>query len=334
MEHLHLHLLRHGGREALNVQLLRIQPHRLHKQLVPEFVRKADDFGFKGGTVSGANALNEAGVHGGAVEIFLYDAPGFLRSPGEPADRLIAGGIFCGVGEGHGDFIPRLDFHFVEVHRPGVDPGRGAGFEPPQRQPQLPEGVRQRPGGVHPVGAGVLHAGADDGAALQVGAGGQNHRLYPIHCAGGENNLRHRVLFRPHLHHLPLPHRQMWLAFQRVLHPLLIPPAVSLSTEAPDGGAFPQIQQAVLDAAFVGGFGHFAPQGVQFPHQMAFPGAADGGVAGHIAYGVQIDGKDNGFQSKTGGSQRRLDAGVAGADDGNLKLSGRKSFHSVILFSG
>ena len=34
------------------------------------------------------------------------------------------------------------------------------------------------------------------------------------------------------------------------------------------------------------------------------------------------------------GGQSGFDAGMAGADDGNIKLSGRKSFHSVILFSG
>ena len=121
----------------------------------------------------------------------------------------------------------------------------------------------------------------------------------------------------------------MFLTFQRVLHPLLILPAVGLRPETPDGRAFPQIQQAVLDAAFVGSLGHFAAQRVQLPHQMALPRAADGGVAGHIAHGVQIDCKDNSFQSQTRG-----DAGMAGADDSNIKLSGRKSFHSVILFSG
>ena len=334
MEHLHLHLLRHGGGEALNVQLFRTQSHRLHKQLVAELVREADDLRFKAGAVPGADALNQPGVHGGAIQIFLHDALGFLCGPCQPADRLIVGGILCGVGKRHGDLVARLDFHLVKIHRPGVDSGRSAGFEAPQGQSQLSEGVCQRPGGVHPVGAGIFHAGADDGAAFQIGAGGENDRLHAVHRAGGENYLRYRAVFCPHVHYLSLPHRQVILTLQRALHPLLILPAVGLRPEAPDGRAFPQIQQAVLDAAFVGGLGHFAAQRVQLPHQMAFPRAADGGIAGHIAHGVQIDGEYNGFQPQPRGGQSGFDAGMAGADDGNIKLSGRKSFHSVILFSG
>ena len=75
------------------------------------------------------------------------------------------------------------------------------------------------------------------------------------------------------------------------------------------------------------------PQRVQFPDQMALAGAADGGVAGHVAHGVQIDGKDDGLQPQAGGGQRRLDAGVSGADDGNIKLSGRKVSIIVVFLS-
>ena len=183
------------------------------------------------------------------------------------------------------------------------------------------------------IGTGILHAVTDDGTALQIGAGGQNGGPYIVHRAGGKDHLADGAAVRPNLHHLALPHRQVGLAFQGALHPLLVLPAVRLGPEGPDGRAFPEVQQPVLDAAFVGGFGHFAPQGVQLPDQVALAGAADGGVAGHVAHGVQIDGKDDGFQPQASGGQSRLNAGVSGADDGNIKLSGRKSFHHSCILS-
>ena len=54
------------------------------------------------------------------------------------------------------------------------------------------------------------------------------------------------------------------------------------------------IQHTVLNAGLVGGDTHFATQCVDFSHQMAFAGAANGGIAGHIAHGIHIDGKKNG----------------------------------------
>ena len=187
---------------------------------------------------------------------------------------------------------------------------------------------------MHSVRAGVLHAVADDGAALQIRARGQNHSPRPVHRAGGERNGADRAVLCPHLCHLSLPHGQMVLQLQRVLHPLLILPAVRLRPERPDSGPLPQIQKAVLNAALVRRSGHFAPQRVQFPDKVPLAGAADGGIAGHIAHSVQIDGKNDGLKAKAGGGQRRLDAGVARADDSDIKLSGKKGIHSSILFSG
>ena len=137
VEHLDLHLLRHGGGKALDVQFLGVQTHGLHEQLVAELVREADDLRLKTGAVPGADALDQPGVHGGPVQIFLDDALGLLGGPRQPAHRLVIGRVLRGIGEGHRDLVPRLDLHLVKVHSPGVDPGGRAGLEPPQGQAQL-----------------------------------------------------------------------------------------------------------------------------------------------------------------------------------------------------
>ena len=119
----------------------------------------------------------------------------------------------------------------------------------------------------------------------------------------------------------------MLLPLQGVLHVFLVPPPVRLGPEGPDRRPLALVQEPVLDAARVGGLCHLAPQGVQLPDQMALAGAADGGVAGHVARRVQVDGEHDGLHPQPGGGQGSLNARVAGADDGDIKLSGVEFGH-------
>ena len=139
----------------------------------------------------------------------------------------------------------------------------------------------------------------------------------------------HRAgLVHPQVHHLRLLHPQVFLKLQGVLHHLLIGPAVGLGPEGPHGGALPPVQQPVLDAGLVRRPAHLAPQGVQLPHQVALPRAADSGVAGHVAHRVQVHGEAQGAQPHAGAGQGRLDARVPRADHGHVKLSGEVSVHT------
>jgi hypothetical protein len=95
---------------------------------------------------------------------------------------------------------------------------------------------------------------------------------------------------------------------------------------------FAFIQHAVLDAGFVRSYAHFTAQCIQFPDNMSFTGAADGRIAGHIAHGIQIDGKHNGLPSQTSGGQRPLNTGMAGTYHSHIKLSGKKFSHVCSLF--
>ena len=176
-------------------------------------------------------------------------------------------------------------------------------------------------GGVKSVGAGFLHAVADDGAAPEIGAGAQHHRPDPVYRPGAQHHAGDAAGFRPQGHRLRLAQGQVLLPLQGVLHHLLIGPAVRLGPQGPHGGTLPAVEHPILDADPVRRPGHFAAQGVQLPDQVTLGGAADGGVAGHIAHGVQVDGQAHRFQPQAGGGQSRLDAGVSRADDGDIKLS-------------
>jgi len=142
----------------------------------------------------------------------------------------------------------------------------------------------------------------------------------------------HRAALREDLHHLGLLHPQVLLKLQGVLHHLLVLPPVRLGPQGPDRGALPPVQDAVLDTGPVGSPAHLAPQGVQFPDQVALSGTADGRVAGHIAHRIQVNGEAQGAQPHPGGGQGSLNARVARADDRDVKFSRVVVNHSKFLF--
>ena len=223
------------------------------------------------------------------------------------------------VGEGFRRFIPRLDLHFGKIHAPPVHPWGRAGLESPQLQAQTAQTVRQSLRGVHPVRAGGIHTGAGNDGAVQIGPGGHHHGLHRMDGPQLRDHGGNRPVFGADLDNLRLFQGQIFLQFQGVLHIFLIPPPVRLGPQGMDRRTLAPVEHPVLDAGMVGGIAHFAPQCVQFPDQVALAGAADGGIAGHIAHSVQIDGKYRRFAAQPGAGQARFDASVAGADHRHVK---------------
>ncbi len=106
---------------------------------------------------------------------------------------------------------------------------------------------------------------------------------------------------------------------------LLIAPPVGLRAQRMNGGAFPEVQHPVLDAAGVRRLSHLSAERVQLPHQMALARPADGRVARHIADRVEIDRKYDRSQSHPRAGQPCLDPGVSGPDHRRIIASRFKS---------
>ena len=323
VEHFHLHLFGQGGGEALNIQLLRVQAHGLDEELVPGLVGEADDLRLDGRAVPGADTGDGAVVQGGSVQIVPDDGVGAVVGIGQIAHRPVFRGGLRGKGEWHGVGVSGLHLHSGKVHAPAVHPGGCARLEAAQIQAQRLQAVRQRQGGGHAVWAGVPGHVAHDGAAPEVGAGGDDHGPDVVHAAGGGADGGHRAgIVGADLHHLALLHPEVFLKLQRVLHHLLIAPPVGLRPEGPHRRALAPVEHPVLDAGFVRRPAHFAAEGVQLPDQLALARAADGGIAGHVAHRVQIDGEAHRAQAQPRGGERCLNARVARTDHGDIKLSG------------
>jgi hypothetical protein len=109
-----------------------------------------------------------------------------------------------------------------------------------------------------------------------------------------------------------------------MLHDILVGSSVGLGAKRIDRGTFASIELTVLQAGFIRRFGHFSAEGVQLSDQMTFAGTTDGGIAGHVADGVQIYSKADRVKAHPGAGQRRFNARVARSDYGDIALSGLK----------
>ena len=317
-QHGKLHILGKTGRKALNVHFLGVQPAGFDEQLVPGLVGKADDLRLDAGAVPGADAGDGAIIHGTAVQVLPDDAVGLLVGVGQVAH----GGIVDLVGGAEGKrlrrLVPRLHLHFGKIDAPPVDTGWRAGFEAAKVQPEHAQIIRQSHTGVHPVGTGGDDALAGDDGAVQVRSRGDDHGFRAVlrpqlSAHAGDGAVRSQ-----NFHDLRLFQLQIFLQFQNVLHILPVFYPIGLSAEGMDGGAFAPVEHPVLDAGMVSRRAHLAPQRVQLPHKVPLSGAADGGVAGHISNGVQIDGKENGVIAQPGGGKGGFDSRVSRPDHGNV----------------
>ena len=168
------------------------------------------------------------------------------------------------------------------------------------------------------VGAAVVVGVAHKNAPAQGGAGGDDHALTVIVAVQVGVDARHMAVLHVQGDDLGLVDVQVGGEFQGVLHIHVIAFAVGLDAQAVDGGAFAPVEHPALEEGGVGGNAHEPAQGVDLPHQMALCGAADGGIAGHVADEVQCQGKDGGPCAQDGGRMGGLDPCMARAHDDDV----------------
>ena len=322
VQHLDLHILRQGGGEALNVELFRVQTHRLDEQLVARLVGEGHDLRLDGRAVARADALDHAGVDRAAVEVRADDGVRALVGIGQVAHGLVLDRVRGGKRERLDLRVARLQLHAGKVHRARVHARRRAGLEPAHAQPQRLAALGQRPGGRQAVRAGIAQYIAHDRAPVQIRARRQHGGAAAVHGAVRRHDGADAAVLRLDGHDLRLLDAQVRLQLERVLHHGLILPPVGLRAQRVHGRPFAAVEHPVLDAGLIGRARHFAAERVELAHEVALARAADGGVAGHIADGVHIDRKTDGVQPQPGGSQRGLNARVPRTDDGDVTASG------------
>ena len=266
------------------------------------------------------------------MDILADNLVGLIVGVGDVADHLVAQPLARGLeGEGDDLLVPLLHLQLVVVDAVAAHPGRGAGLKTAQMNAQPFERLAQTHRGVQAVRAALVGDIAHIDAAVQEGAGADDGRLHRIHRAElGDNFFNRAALVQTDVADLRLDDVQALLLFQPALHLVVVGLAVRLDAQAVHRRALAPVEHPALQEGGVRRLAHLAAQRVDFPHQVALGGAANRGVAGHIADGVERHGEDGGFGAQPRRRQRRLDAGVPRADDGHL-IASHCVFHKVLL---
>ena len=96
--------------------------------------------------------------------------------------------------------------------------------------------------------------------------------------------------------------------------------------------ALASVEHTVLYARLIRSLAHLAAESVKLTHEVSLARTADGGVARHIADGIQVDGKANRFAAEPRSRQGCFDPGVSCANDADVISSGAKIHGSIIRF--
>ena len=231
VQHLDLHILRQGGGEALNVELLRVQPHRFDEQLVARLVGEGHDLRLDRRAVARSDALDHAGVDWAAVEVRADDGMRALVGIGQVAHGLVLDRVCGGKRERLDLLVARLQLHVRKVDRARIHARRRAGLEAAHAQPQRLAALGQRARGRQPVGAGIAQHIAHDRAPAQIRARGEHGGAAAVHGAVCRHDGADMPVLRLDGDDLRLLDAQVRLQLERVLHHGLILAPVGLRTQ-------------------------------------------------------------------------------------------------------
>ena len=180
-DNIDLHVLRQRGRQTLNVQLLRMQTHRLNEELVAFLVRKRDDLRLDRGAVARAGAFNGAVEERTAVKIGADDLVRARFGIGKPAHGAVLQrrGV-GGIGKRLDLLIAGLELHFVKADAARVHARRRAGLEAAETKTHIGDALRELRCRGESVRAGGAYHVADDRPSAEI-------------CPRSDDNSAHRV---------------------------------------------------------------------------------------------------------------------------------------------
>ncbi len=158
--------------------------------------------------------------------------------------------------------------------------------------------------------------------AIQKGASRQHHGAGAELQANLRDGAHHTVALHHQIVHRLLEQPQIRLVLQHAANRRLVQNAVGLRARGAHRRALAAVQDAELDARLVGRQRHGAAQRVHLFHQMALANAANAGVAAHLPQCLDVVREQQRGAAHARGGQRGLGAGVATADDDDIKFLG------------
>ena len=142
-QHRPLHLLRQAGGDAVGIHRRVVQPLGLQEDLVPRPIREPGHLVLDRRAVARPRPGNRPAIHRGAVQVRPDQRVGRLGGRRHPAGDLRRGDPRRQRAERLRRIVPRVGGQALPGDAVAVQPRRGAGLEPPGRQPQPRQGPRQ-----------------------------------------------------------------------------------------------------------------------------------------------------------------------------------------------
>src|SRR5690606_20440493 len=294
------------------------------------FIGKAVNLVFDRRAVTRADAFDDTGVHRRTIEAAANDVVGFFVGVGNPATGLLRMfGRAADKTHHRNRRVAPLLVETIEIDGAGVNARRRAGFQAIDTQRQFAQTFcqcdRRRITGAT---AGVIFE-ADMDFAAEERAGTQHDRAREKADAGVGDSAFDTIAMHDQIVDGLLENLQIRLVFQDFADRRLVQHAVGLDAGGAHGRTLAAVEHAELDAAAVGGARHGAAEGIDFLDQMAFADAADGRIARHLAEGYDVVGQQQGSAAHARRGQAGLGAGMAAADDDDIK-----TFRVVHVCSG
>ena len=195
-------------------------------------------------------------------------------------------GLIGGVGAGHA--VTGLLGALGIIDAAAVDARWGAGLQSTLGQLELFEAGGQTQGRwvTCPPGGVVVQTHVD--LAVQKRTRGEHHGTTAKTHAHLGHGADHPVALHHQVIHRLLEQPQVGLVFQDAADRGFVQNSVGLCSGGAHSGALAAVEDAELDAAFVGGQGHGATQSVDLFDQVAFANAPNGRVAAHLAQGLNV----------------------------------------------
>ena len=316
-----LHVEGQGGGNAVGIELVRRQAFGFQKDLVRVLVGKAIDLVLDARAVARPHAADDPGEHRAAVKAAADDLVRARIGVRDPARHLpwVLFGAAQKTEHRHRVQVARLFLQLAEIDAAAVDAWRRAGLEPALRELELLQASRKahcrRVTGA--AGAVVLQAHVD--AAIQKGARGQHHSPRPEAHAHLRDGTHHAVAFQHQVINGLLEEPQDGLVLQPVPNGRLVEDAISLCPCRAHGRALAAVEDAELDAGFVGRRGHGTAQRVHLLHEVSLADAADAGVAAHLPQRLDVVRQQQRRAAHARGGQGGLGARVATANNDDVK---------------
>src|SRR5690349_11411383 len=115
-----------------------------------------------------------------------------------------------------------------------------------------------------------------------------------------------------------LAQREVLRILEDALHALAVLRLVRLRPRGAHRRPLLGVERAELNAGRVDRPRHLAAERIDLLDEVALADAADGGVAGHLADVVEVERQHERRRAHARAGERRLDAGMAGADDDDV----------------